>query len=87
MLFYKPEKSVANSFFSLPGAFAAKPRRRFVGNWPAYIALAAGEFYWSGILPKNIEKRPASSGEKTFSPVEAQGGLSFFFRLSEPRFA
>jgi hypothetical protein len=27
------------------------------------------------------------SGEKTFSPVEPQGGLSFLFRLSAPRFA
>jgi hypothetical protein len=36
MLFYCPDKSVANSFFSLCGV---KPRRRLVGNWSVYIAL------------------------------------------------
>ena len=32
-----------------------------------------------------LDKR--ESGRKDFLPVEPQGGLSFLFRLSEPRFA
>ena len=30
---------------------------------------------------------PDDFGRKDFLPVEPQGGLSFLFRLSEPRFA
>jgi hypothetical protein len=36
--------------------------------------------YFSAVLK-------AQSGRKDFLPVEAQGSLSFLFRLSEPRFA
>jgi hypothetical protein len=41
-------------------------------------------------MPLGLDKKMAGIvhfGRKDFLPVEAQGGLSFLFRLSEPRFA
>jgi hypothetical protein len=38
-------------------------------------------------LARQKDGRHCSFGRKDFLPVEAQGSLSFLFRLSEPRFA
>jgi hypothetical protein len=38
-------------------------------------------------LEKELRLRIICAGEKTFSPVEPQGCLSFLILLGEPRFA
>jgi hypothetical protein len=38
-------------------------------------------------FPFSFENAPDHFGRNDFLPVEPQGGLSFLFRLGEPRFA
>jgi hypothetical protein len=52
-------------------------------NWS--IAGNHSSFY-SGLACSDF-KNKARLGRKDFLPVEPTGGLSFLFRLSEPRFA
>jgi hypothetical protein len=55
--------------------------------FPAQKQILVFNGTWSTRLPFFTPCSEISAGRKDFLPVEPQGGLSFLFRLSEPRFA